>query len=389
MRILFVWHYERPDLTDPLVQALKGADLHFLYKYEREDGEQSFSHPVHYWNDFKSPYEILRKIKPDKIVFMEIETFHHVALNIAARNAGVVTYRLEHGIKAPYKSYASYPALHPSASRKRATAQKGNSINTLLFYLRSFRLRNAASVFMLLKFIYTRSKLGTSEGLSRCRFRLRRPVWYIDFTPFNSRFTLERDRPDPGDYIYIGNPNFDKYFKYVKEKQPTAPAENYYLLIDSGFVEDPAFRIDAAIIIDFYRKLNLYCRQKGAKLKIKLHPLSYHAAYLPEDENIIYLRDANVIEEILGSKGCFHSHFSTLTPLAMYYSPSILFDASPAFNVDIKQLGLMTVLDFYTFQPQDMMLRSLNDEEKQLIVERYFYSTEGNACEQLAKVLFS
>jgi hypothetical protein len=391
MRILFVWDYERADLTHPLIQSLKEAELFFLYKYERDEQDGKHAYDIYYWNDFKTPYQVLKKINPDKIVFMEIEAFHQVALNIAAINSGIKTYRLEHGVKASYQSYASLPVpAAPANDNTKVVAKRSasGSVETLLFYLSSFRLKNAGSLIPFFRFIYTRSKHGIREGLKRCPFDLRRPQFYVDFTAYNSRFTMERDNPLPSQYIFIGNLYFDKYFNYLKEHN-TEQKGDYYLLIDSGFVEDNMSRMKVKTLIEFYNKLNKYCKSKNALLKIKLHPMSYNASYLPHDTNIIYLREVNVLQEMLDSKGCFHSHFSTLTPLAMYYRPCILFEAFPDFNTDIKESNLIPVLDFYNFSPEEISFAELDDNGKAIIADRYFYLTDGKAGERLTSLLIN
>ncbi len=392
MRILLVWDYDRIDLTHPIVDSLKNAELVFLYKYDKVVLDEKYPYQIFYWNNYSNPYQIIAAAKPDKIVFMEVETFHQVALNIAALNSGIITYRLEHGIKAPFKSYSIYTAgIKKSGKSSAGTVVKGkSSLGTLLFYLSSFRLRNLSSAYKFLKFIYTRSRQGINEGLLHCKFDLRKTSRYIDFTPFNSRFTMERDSPRTESYLYIGNPYFDKYFRYINSVSATEVQEGkYYLLIDSAFVEDQMSNMDIETLLQFYAKLNNYCKSKNARLKIKLHPLSYGAGYLLNDPNIDYLKEVNVIQEILNSAGCFHSHFSTLTPLAMYYKPCILFNAYPVFNIDIIEAKLITVVDFFTFNMDDIVFADLDDRGKQVILDHYLYATDGKACERLTKILMN
>jgi Alpha-2,8-polysialyltransferase (POLYST) len=392
MRILLVWDYERMDLTNPIVDSLKNAEIFFIYKYDRAEANKKYPYQIIYWNNFSNPYKIISDIRPDKIVFMEIETFHQVSLNIAALNSGINTYRLEHGIKAPFSSYSTYtaPIKKSVAKRDQAVVKRRSGFNTLLFYLRSFRWKNMLSAYKFLKFIYTRTQQGINEGLINCKFKLRITSWYIDFTPFNSRFTLERDKPPAESYIYIGNPYFDKYFNYINNVSVTEAHEgNYYLLIDSAFVEDQISNMDIDTLLQFYMKLNNYCKSKNARLKIKLHPLSYGAGYLIDDPNIEYLRDVNVIKEILNSAGCFHSHFSTLTPLAMYYKPCVLFNAYPVFNIDIIEAKLITVLDFFAFDINDIVFTDLDDNGRKVILDRYLFATDGKACERLTKILMN
>src|SRR5690606_35376467 len=42
---------------------------------------------------------LLDKIKPYKVIFFFIESYNHVALNVACKQRNIITYHLEHGVR--------------------------------------------------------------------------------------------------------------------------------------------------------------------------------------------------------------------------------------------------------------------------------------------------
>src|ERR1044072_2385214 len=51
-----------------------------------------------FWKDFKTPFELLKQLKPDKVVFQEIIDIKQIALNVAAKHESVETILLDHGL---------------------------------------------------------------------------------------------------------------------------------------------------------------------------------------------------------------------------------------------------------------------------------------------------
>src|SRR5690606_4783629 len=81
------------------------CDLYFLvYTSTQEETNtyyQQYGEAI-YWSEFKSAQQLLNKLHPDKVVFLYIESYNHVVLNLACREAGVPTFMLEHGLRADY-----------------------------------------------------------------------------------------------------------------------------------------------------------------------------------------------------------------------------------------------------------------------------------------------
>ena len=52
---------------------------------------------IFFWDQFVSPRLLLKKIKPDKIIFFEIIDQRQIALIVAAKKRNIITFYLEHG----------------------------------------------------------------------------------------------------------------------------------------------------------------------------------------------------------------------------------------------------------------------------------------------------
>ena len=108
MKILIIADPARLDYFDFITSAdssIKKWELIWDYKYSERSEKKDLltlanDKPIsiHYWSDFFTPYELIRKINPDKIVFFEIIDLWQIPLVIAARKKGVSTFFIEHGV---------------------------------------------------------------------------------------------------------------------------------------------------------------------------------------------------------------------------------------------------------------------------------------------------
>lgn len=391
MKILVNWDYNRSDLMKAFAALQEEISFVFLYKEAQVAGhpDKVFNKEVIYWNHFENPYQILDQVKPDKVLFHDIESFLQVALNIAAKNRGIPTFVLEHGLRGDYEvdiALNSQTATKTPSGNKRASNTPAKKRSTLSFYLSAFRLKNISSVFNFFRFLFIRKKFGLTVGLYKCPFSLREADKYINFTIHNASYVMKRDHLPADKIIAIGNPAFDEIFLSIEKEADIK--ENYYLLIDAPYCEDEAFSMKIETKTSFYTKLNEFCLSKGSPLKIKLHPQSYKATYLPEHSNIEYLRETNLADLIKKAKGCFLVNLSTLSPLAMYYSSCIYFNSGiNPYDKDLLESNFLPAYDFNAFLPSDLRFREVSTEEKVKIKKAYLYETDGKATERLKQIL--
>ena len=231
-RILFNWYYHRQDLTEYLLETFADHQLYFLF-YAKEEQVPEYLHKysnvtIIFWNDFNTPYKLLKSINPDCIVFHDIESFYQVGLNIAAKNSQVLTFVLQHGLRSGYD--VNYILENSSPHQKMTVSD--TSLKTLFFFLSSLRFRNLSSAFRLIKFIVDRKAFELTRALKRNQFSLRHADYYIEFSELNTTYHKERDNIPIDKFIITGNPLFDGYINDFKTEHANKKTGDYVLLID-------------------------------------------------------------------------------------------------------------------------------------------------------------
>ena len=391
MKLLINWDYNRKDLLEGLQELIKANEVVFIYKFDRDPDDADFPFQVVYWNDFNSPYQVLNEIKPDKIIFHDIEAFYQVSLNIAAKNKNITTFILEHGLRGSYEvdiAVNNYKNRHKVQSLDKSTDYYGKPLpkknNLLSFYLKCLRWNNFWLIFALFRFAYYRRKFGLTLGLYYCQGKFRQPTYYLNYTLHNAGYIMKRDRVPANRVRCFGNPAFDKFFNIPVSENNAH--KKYFLLIDSPLAEIGNFDLTIEEKNNFLIRLNEYCMQEGAVLKVKLHPFSFHTPYF-QHENIMYLREADILSEINGAAGCFMIHFSSLSPVAMYYKPCILFNAINEYNTDITSHNLIPTCNIRHFSLAEIKFREVTDELRDFVVKHYLYSIDGMSQTRLKNLV--
>lgn len=389
-KILLNWYYERPDLTGYLIDFSKKFELVFLYNHsftpipDYLDSCKNIS--VVYWSDFKTPQQLLRFVKPDCVVFYDLESFNQIALNIAARNNNITTFVLQHGIRGAFEIDEALAIVSKTTSALQINPTSRWSIR---FLFASLMLKNFRQLPAMFKFIYTRKTKELTIALQKNQFELRRADYYIEFSEINAGYHKLRDGVPDNRFIFTGNPLYDDYINYYKNTS-AQPEEKYFLLIDCPFVE-ANFLTSARMTIEekhsYLISMNILSKSMHAKLYVKLHPISYKTNNLPSDENMIYFRDTDIKKMAANASLIFFVHFSTLSPLFLSFKPCIYFKSLYCDQAEIfKSLSVTTFnISPFTCRPQDLNenFSTVNKVE----LEKYLYKTDGMAVERIKCIL--
>src|SRR5688572_23345988 len=98
-RILLCWGYYRQGWVEVFEKLNDQFDFHYLFWMRKEEEKESYTDcPKYYWTDFKSGGSILRKIKPEKVLFMGVNNLQSVGLLLACKRKRITTYVMQHGI---------------------------------------------------------------------------------------------------------------------------------------------------------------------------------------------------------------------------------------------------------------------------------------------------
>jgi hypothetical protein len=375
MRILLNWYYYRPDLTRHLLDLGQGHDLFFIDRHFH-DGLHVEGAEVLYWGDYPTPYALLEAVRPDKVVFSDIESFPQLALNIAARNLGIPTIVLQHGSQTAL-------LVDRAPDQSEMPALSNTSVHTMRFLAGALQWKNRGFALPLAKFVLDRKRYPLVTALRRnpCAFR-----WadhYVEFSSENASYFKARDKVPEDRFIYIGNSAYDELFQRALEFEP----QDYALMIDAPFLEagDFAFgRVSPEDKARYLAKLDQALALKGMPLRVKLHPLSYDAE-LPSLPNTEYVRDVDVVPLVGQAKLVISVHYSTMSAPLLHLKPFYAFSSGATPETPFLQpLGI--VRDLLRFDPAD--LGEPNEPLSWDIVKDYLYSVDGQSSERLKRVLF-
>jgi hypothetical protein len=390
--MLVYWDYRRRDLLAPFQKLAADFEWHFIFFRSNAADTAAATLPfkIWYWGDFRSPYQLLDVIRPHKVIFAELCNINATSLNIACKNRGIQTLLLDHGLKLPYDYYLSF---EKSGEQQPAPVTSGMSLasmprlhlprlHTLMFYLSSARLRNAASWPVMLYYLLRVMRKKSERVYTEVKFPLRNADRYLLFSSQNLAYYQVRDGVSEQDVHYVGNPYFDD----LVQTGAGQGAQPYYLLLDDGNVE--CFGISAIQKCGFINRLNAFCRGRGARLYVKLHPYDYRRNDLPQDANIVYYRECGLRELISGAQGCFGISSTLVLPL-LPAGRIILFRLPNCGIQDVLEPYGTPFLDFMNFRPEDIDFErmAMPQEQRQVFVNRFLYKNDGRATERLREVL--
>ena len=389
-KILLNWYYERSDLTDYLLDFSDKVELVFLYRQfsvvnpSYLDRYKNIS--IVYWSDYKTPQQLLRFVKPDCVVLCDLESFNQIALNIAARNNGITTYVLQHGLRGAFeveeassKVYEPMPTIQVNPT----------SWWSLRFFFSSLKFKNFRQLPVLLKFMYARKTKELTLALKENQFELRRADYYIEFTQENAGYHKLRDGVPDNRFIFTGNPLYDDYTNYGKNKSSLL-GEKYFLLIDCPFMEGSfltATRMNNGEKNSYILSMNELSKSVNAKLYVKLHPLTYSTKNLPSDSNLIYFRETDIIKLAAAASLIFFVHFSTLSPLLLSFKSCIYFNSHYLDHADVFKRLSVTTFNIFPFtctaQDLDDKVFTVNREE----LQKFIYKNDGKAGQRIKSIL--
>lgn len=394
-RILLNWDTTRPDLLEPFY-ALKN-DFEFIIVWEQEKQDAFSKSPFRqiFYNDFKTPYQLIKKINPDKVLFFNINSFPQIALNLAAKNLGIPTFTMHHGI---YSSDSL--EINKKKEQLGLVSRKKlwhNNFSTLFFYLSALKLKNIDQLFKYLYFPVIRKRRNRVLALERMVFEARLPTRLIQLSPYNATIDKQIHRlPSDQRFLYIGHPFFDAILKRLSSAgESQLVSGRFFLLIDFA-------NIDSSIAFktltrdgkhDFYKRLSDIAKSFGCRLKIKLHPAGFDSPYNYKDDNIDLIYDEDVVPLILNAEKCFSFYSTLIIPIIYKKKFCYLFDTGMkiALQDELVELGVALMLKTNSFTPDDLSVHKGDGSDKgyETFIERYLYYTDGNATGRLKNILIN
>jgi hypothetical protein len=389
-KILVIWPTHREDWIFPFKKLSADFEFIFLSGISADDYKENyvkgFATTIH-WSSFDSAQEILENIMPCKIIFMSVESGLNIALNIVAKQKGIPTYLLQHGIYTNYKDYRNREKIWKKKDLvvKNNLAKSKTGFNSFKWINNSLKALQKVWLLPIVIYIKASQRVGAYWAAKHFSFEGKRPLTYICFSPYNSTIHKEVDKIGEQRIEYIGSPELVNYL--IEENNLIQ--EDFYLHIDQAFSYNSFGEetVSKEEMIKFYMNLNEFCLSKNAKLYIKLHPESFNSNWLPKHENIVYLRKVDNFNLYIQSAiGCF-GFYSTMVIPAVYWKPTILFNIFySGLQEALNDIGHVKILDFYNFSSDDLKCPQYYMETDK-IFNRFIYKKEKESIKSLKKIL--
>ena len=394
MRILLIWQYWRKDWVEVFESLSNEFDFVFCAEVFRENSTENVNHfaEIIYWSQYKNAQEMLKVVKPFKIIFMGLESLHTSSLIYAAQKFNIETYYLQHGLYYPLKFYRRIQKTNKSLNTNKSLVKnKNHGLFMLSFYLKTFKF-NIPALKYLFRFIWLKKKMTQTEFLIRNKFKYRIANKYIVFTKSNANYLKQRDDFSNKRFVVIGNPSLDKYFGV------NLTDKKYILLIDNPLVEVVIGTkvekrgFSEKKVNEFYKIINEYAKSNNLNLFIKLHPFNYKSSFYFKDKNIRYFQSADKVN--LVSNATKIVSFSSSLALPAIVNKDFLLVRTNEDEVllnDLESYGMSRFPHLLDFKREDIKFRKISTMPavREKLIQNYLYEIDGLSTIRLKNILSS
>lgn len=406
-KILFIGAYNRIDYLSLLANTKDHISLYFLFyaspKEEKNEEYKKYGHAV-YWQDFNNVFSLLRSVQPDKVVFLYIESYNHVILNLACMQLGIPTYQLEHGLRADY-----VVGFDPKTSPKLQYTfyQKAKAflyvlrhllpkIRNRLFLLNSIRLLTKEHATFVKDFIRVRKKHNFLETGRIIPSSKRTADLYISFSRNIYKIHQQEDvLPADKRVFYIGVPYFDHLANITASNRTNA-----ILFIDQPLAEQGLLGWDLQYKKTFAEQLASVCQQLGYRLFVKPHPLQNLAVWrkIGDKYNVKLVSDEEVTLLTPKLRVAMGFYSTYLLPFAaLKHTAVITYENHPSGKLMVSKVFTEArvahaILDIHELKELLPAIDKLLHQQlpfKAKFIEDWLYKFDGKSGERLRSVLLS
>ena len=396
-KILLCWGYNRRNWIESFESLNDQFDFVYLFYLEKsQETEIHTKNPILYYTDYKTPKELLNKIKPFKVVFMGLDGLVAIALNVQCQKDEISTYYMAHGgATLSMEDYLSVDYDKRSLFKDSLTRQFGLWLYTLRFLCAGLGLKYIKELPTLLKYQFDKTRMHGIFAMQKNKTFLRIPSGYILFAEEAKDFFVDLDNADRSIMHVIGNLEIDYYINLSPKYDEIIGNYILYLETPLSKIENNAFDINL-LEKEEYNELigamNTYAKTLGMKLVIKLHPYSFANTYLLQDDNIIYKKDTVKEQLIMNCSGIIFYNSSLAIP-ALYFKTGLMFtiDKLDDFQKKIKKCNCCYIYDYKTLMYSPEQIKFLKEEmnfDKTAFISTYVgEGADGNGLQRLAKIL--
>lgn len=403
-RILIAGDHNRNDFLF-IARLLKGdADFFFIEYLNDKDIKNRDClalGKVLFWKDYSDAYDLLDSVKPDKVLFYFIETFNHVALNVACKVKGVSTHHLEHGVRFPLSYYKAINASQaivkkPSLiNRIKVYADLYDKYLNRQFFINTKNKSPKEESSFLSQYYKVRRSNEVFETFEKIKSPLRLPDSYISFGPLIFAFHKQLENlPDNYPVQYIGIPQFDDFYKFQNVEKYNC----HVLFIDQPLHEQGLYGWTEIEKENFLSQLLKVVVKQHRKLFVKPHPWNDSRVYneLKSSPHVQFVSDNwdDIIPEIsivLGFSSTLLLPFMALkhtTCFAMEVHPTKLQIPYSQFMIESGACDAIINLEELERILKDLSAyKNKQSNTKEQFIKRYMFKFDGLSGERLKKIV--
>ena len=397
MKILLVTEFNRKDFLHSLdgigniELVVMGASFPWQVK-----NKPTVEH--YYWYQFNSAFDLLDRIKPDKIVFHHYQSIHEVGLIMACEIRNIPTFHLEHGAR-NYEHILNKKFHRPQTVKRKSKLSKlrpGQFFKRLAnrkFIERTLDEMPDSHHVYYQTFIEMRRKENSISVFRILEWKHRLPDLFISFSPKAFDFHRKVNEFDDEQPVkYIGIPSIDGIFIPEINANP----EQTMIYIDQPLVEDGTLGWTFEEKEKRMRLLGKWCEENNYRLLVKTHPRNDMSFW--NDNVFEILNTMDELKAMIPKASVVVGYYSTLllplmayehlTCISMNFHPLKLnavegdfFSETGCIEPTYSEEELMTALD----NIQD--LKAKQGGKKQEFVEEWMYKFDGRAGERLKDIL--
>jgi len=405
MRFLIISDPARNDFYGYLLPGLqRKGEVFLLWDYAKKYANVSVDTippgvTILYWNQFSTPFQLLKKIKPDRILFFEILDLWQIPLVIACHHFKITCFFVDHGVgnkvEVMKERFKENPPLYKKLIfflKKSLTATK-KILKSQGFFFSAAKFLDKASCSRYFKLLFYLRFYSPIEALSKLKFRERTPHYAILFNKNNIEPFIFYNEIERENIFTDGVPFFDKYFVQRLE------VGSHIVFIEHPYLEESILKWDSKFHEEIARSLEQFAKKNQLKLVVKLHPrsdINNWLRYNLDSDYIVIKQKEDITKEIQSAK-IILGYSSTLMNVFIQLKKNIVllgWHPDPMiFGDDLSKTGLCHV----SYSIEDLFTKfsewqSVNLAEKNTnlyldFLYNYNYPLDGKATERVINAI--
>lgn len=406
MRILVIVPPERRDFYSYLEEDKENEYVLLWHESEKKFRVSEIEAPpffncIFFWNQFLTPHRLIKRIKPDKIVFFEIIDLRQIALIVAANSINLPTIFIDHGAAGDRETAIKRwdEEIHVKNIKsylvKRFITDFRNIVAAKIFYYSVFKFESIKSWIKYVLLPLKMLKNLPNKVLSHSVFTERNPRTAIIFSHANFEEFDLYTKIKISNVKITGVPDFDKYF--LKD----AKKEQHIVFIDHPYLEEQLMGWD----LEHHHKVALalfnFANKFTRKVYVKLHPrsnINYWEPFKQKNSYLEIVQHGDFIETYLTSSLIIGFSSSLLTGLICARKNIVNIGWHPLpqmFGVDFSATGLchqsidINDLDVKLTYWENNNLSIRNEEKYQDFLREYNYPFDGKATQRVLEAIHS